>query len=296
MTGDAEMSVFNFCPQCGARLAGGTNFCPNCGRRLVGEQDQPEQPSGIREGTLVSGTAMDTQGEPLVGAEITIKGVSLAGENVRYTTKTDSSGNYSLRVARGVYDFLGTVTRNYGGGGQWTLRLHPLDNSTSMEAAGPSPIRKDFRWQLTGLRPGADPTWWGAYYGGAIWVRWSSDGRDITEAIRATNSARYVCAFTLTPTGRRIDGSSGEALTVTRTMDGLLEPRDNVPIEKSDHLHDIPIGQYTLTGVLTAPDGRTVPLLFSNIEVEGYQEAIDIRFEPAIIWDTDNPAIVTMRI
>lgn len=288
------MPEFNFCPYCGTKLPQeGAKFCPNCGRSLVDEQGVSDQSQDVDKGSLISGTITNSQGQPLEGAEIEVSGVSLAGERVRYTAKSDATGKYSLLVARGVYTIRAIVTRNYDGK-RWQLRLHPCDEDNSMASAGSSPTIKDFQWRLTGLIPGGDPTFAGSYYGGSIWIRCSSsnENEQLERVIRSGGSEQFVCTFTLTPTAPLIDGSPGTVLTMTRTVKALWSTEHNVELENSPYLYDIPLGRYTLTACLTFPGrlGRTAPVkLYDD---QGWRDTVDVSFEPDVISGTEQNIIL----
>ncbi len=288
------MPEFRFCPYCGTKLQHeGARFCPSCGLSLVDGQGAPDQGGDARQGSQVSGTVTDPRGQPLEGAEIEVSGTSLAGERVRFTARSDASGRYALPVARGVYKINATLTTHYQGK-RWRLRLHPCDGDNEMVSAGSAPVVKDFQWRLTGPIPGGDPTLADSYYGGSLWVRCSGEDDHIREAILAAGPEHFVCTFTFTPVGPRIDGGPGEVLTMARTVEALWSTETNVDLEATPYLHDIPLGQYTLTASLMSSGlpGRTAPV---PISVDGgeWRDTGDISFEPnGVTWGTEQNIIL----
>ncbi len=288
------MPEFSFCPYCGTELLHqGARFCPSCGRSLVDGQGVADQGRDERQESQVSGTIMDPLGHPLEGAEIEVSGVSLAGERVRYTIKSDATGGYSLPIARGAYNIYASLTMHYQGK-KWRLRLHPCDENNDMVSAGPSPVVKDFQWRLTGLIPGGDTTFADSYYGGSLWIRCSGENEQLKEAILSGGPERFVCTFTLIPTAPRIDWSPGEVLTVTRTVKSLWSAEDSVDLETTPCLYDIPLGRYTLAATLTFSGwpGRilSVPLYADEQE---WQDSVDISFEPnGVSWGTEQNIVL----
>ncbi len=289
------MPNFNFCPYCGTKLQHeGARFCPGCGQSLTEGQGTTAPASSASQGSQISGTAVDPRGQPLPGAEIEVSGASLAGERQTFRAKSDSQGRYALLVPRGVYNVYAKHTVGYQGK-RWRLRLHPTDENNDMVSAGPTPIVKDFQWRLTGLIPGGDPTFMESYYGGHIWIRCnSSSDRPVQEFVLRTSPESFVCTFTLTPVGPLIDGSAGTVLTMVRTVKALWSTEDNVDLENTPNLYDIPIGQYTMTAALAVPgwqaNAASVPL---NADGEEWQEAVDVSFEPnSVSWGTQQNIIL----
>lgn len=290
------MPEVNFCPYCGTKLLHeGARFCPSCGRSLVDGQEVRDPGRDVRQGSRISGTITDPRGQPLERAEIEVSGVSLAGERVRYTAKSDATGTYFLPVARGVYNIYAVFVAHYQGK-RWRLRLHPCDEDNEMVSAGHEPIVKDFQWRLAGLIPGANSTVADSYYGGSLWIRCSSSVDDdrLKSAILSEGPERSVCTFTLTPAAPLIDGSPGEVLTMTRTVKSLWSTEDDVDLETTPYLYDIPLGQYMLMASLSFPGwpGRTVPVPL-NADGGEWQDTVDVSFEPnGVTWGTEQNIIL----
>ena len=64
-------------------------------------------------------------------------------------------------------------------------------------------------------------------------------------------------------------------------------------------MHDIPIGPYQLTAVLTMPDGTTEQLyLFAGLGGGTFQQIVDVQFQPSNvpILSADGPDPLTVQI
>lgn len=221
-----------------------------------GNTDTPFPPTASSQANVISGTAVDTQGNPLPGVDISIVGIARAsGQQIKYDNiQTDANGVYSVPVSNGTYTVFADYSVNYEGV-QWSLPLHPTDNSDQPQDST-NGISKNFEWKIEGAQPGADGTQYADYYGVTLSVNLSvlsslPDGATFT--------------FTLTPNGALIDGSTGQPLTFTRTPQDLSTMAGTgQPLDHTDDLYDIPIGDYTITGQVTGSDGNTQAVSFDG--------------------------------
>lgn len=207
---------------------------------------------------VVSGQVVDTQGNPLSGTSIVIDGMANAsGTHVRYTTSTDTNGQYSLQVSQGVYNVYAFASVTYENA-QWSLPLDPTDQSNQVLDSS-NGITKNFQWKLSGQMPGTDGTNYDNFYGACVSVNLS---------VLSSIPTGATFTFTLTPNGSLIDGSTGQPVTFQKTQQDLNTPLGSVSIDHTDYLCDIPIGDYTITGQVTAPDGSTQPIIFDGNQSE----------------------------
>src|SRR5207249_4604871 len=136
-----------------------------------GDTQRPDvtTPPGARAGdSVIWGRITDTRGRPMQNATVRIEGDSMAGESIFLSPEPDEDGEYAIHdVPRGNYRVKAWADVNYRGH-QWTLPLHPTDNSNAF--VSPS-VRKDFRWRLSGFMPRGMPDNFLSYYGCAISVR-----------------------------------------------------------------------------------------------------------------------------
>lgn len=220
-------------------------------------QDTPVPPTASSQANVISGSTMDTQGNPLPGVDIFINGITASGEQGHYNDQTDANGAYSVTVAPGNYYVYAFYSVNYEGAA-WSLPLDPTDGSNQM--VDPSNgITKDFAWKLQGQVPGGDGTHYTDYYGAALTLNLS---------ILSSVPAGSLFTFTLTPNSALIDGSAGHPLPFQRTVEQLNTPYGGIPLDQTGYLASIPIGDYTISGQVTAPDGTTQTVLFDGNQTE----------------------------
>lgn len=212
-------------------------------------------PPGQVEENTVKGRAVDTQGNPLAGADVVADNEFLYDSNV--VGKTGADGTYRLPLgnAASTWNVSAQIQRQYNGR-TYTMDLHPL-NPASFETKGGAV--RDFEWRLTGPRPQ------GGTYGSKVIVYMSDlvDPADGSTAIDDRN-----IELTLTPDGPRVDGSTGAPVTarVTSTTDG-------------SGLEDVALGRYTITARY-APQGQAARTLQLRKRNSGsYAESATVEFD-----------------
>jgi len=191
---------------------------------------QPEAPAtaptppGPR---TVTGTVVDTQGRPIVGARVRIVPALTTGV---VEVRTDANGVY---VAEGLLDVpyrARAWTFVEYGGGQMCLRLgmeSPVDFDTFVPTQG---AVRNFRMQLTG--PIEDQREVQGQFGGVLNVfnAWPYE------------DAGYRIEFTFTPTGPLVDGSLVEPFT------RVIDP------DRATEIHGVPVGPYRIGATLVGSD------------------------------------------
>ncbi len=216
---------------------------------------------------IICGRPVDSQGHPLGGASasVSVFGVSTSGEQLDYPlVQPNTDGTYSIQVTDGVYMVQGYTNPTYQGI-RWNLTMHPDDNS-QVGLPSTSGIIKNFTWELTGLEPPpadgtpldpADPY---QHYGAVIGLE-----LDGTPPV----GSRF--QFTLTPQGPLVDGSTGQTLVFTRTVNSSVVSNFTfaegqypaTPGYQGDNfLSDIPLGVYSLSITATDPSGNALSLQF----------------------------------
>lgn len=210
----------------------------------------------------VIGRCMNMEGKPLVGVQIFMKGVTLAGgENTETFTKTKADGTYSMRVPPGLYAVYATHTVMFAEE-KHALRLEALDGESQQQDSTEGVV-EDFVWKINGLRPDelakatSERTWNYAYYGARIYPSARTSLGEYPHSEDKTSLSKLYPAdsqleITLVPQGPLIDGSQGATIVEKLRMgdEGLW----------TFGMRNIPIGIYTATAKLTAPDGTHVPL------------------------------------
>lgn len=228
----------------------------------------------------VTGLVLDTQGRPLAGAEVFIVGTTFTqGQRTSFTAVTKADGTYSLRVPDGRYHASASVKRALGGA-TFTLPLHPESGSLNTEVDSSEGGNLNFRWRLSGSKPGGGSDW-DDTYGASIDFSYCGlpakaycDER-YSAAVPGAAPEGSVVTLTFTPQGKLIDGTAGKPVVYTFRAAPLAPPggypytdpngggRTTLGAGWAYHgqnFNDIPLGIYTLTAVATTPDGRKVPL------------------------------------
>lgn len=224
----------------------------------------------------VSGIVLDTQGRPLAGVEVYIYGTTFEqGQRTDFHVQTRADGTYAARVPDGRYRADATLTRAFAGA-TFELKLHPESGSDKTEVDSTEGGTLNFRWRLTGSRPGGGKDWQN-FYGASVNLSYcglpanaycDSHYTDIGAAVAPGGST---VTLTFTPQGKLVDGTVGQPMVMTLKASSL---RADYPsgqgggrlvlgqtwAYQSENFNDLPLGVYTLTASATTPDGRKLPL------------------------------------
>lgn len=219
---------------------------------LMSCTEDPEDPAAGPEKGYVSGTVVNTQGNPLEGVDIVVNNSQFYNNNI--LGQTDEDGSYKLKVEPGSWYVRATIDVQYDNQ-TYTLDLDP-DNSKGF--AGTKGAVRNFQWKLTGARP----TDFGAsgYYGGSIEIVGGWDFYDV-EGVE----------LTLKPVAPLIDGSTGQ--TITQNPEGYV-------------LEDVPLGRYEISARYI-PENRPIRIRIRNKGQE-FSAAVTDSFEPAYPGATGN--------
>lgn len=291
--------VYLFMPAvaCGPPTDSGQGSGSNAGSSDATQSpDSSPDSGGATQQGMISGVVTYRQGIRLPDAQIFAYGVSSAGQAVNYNATTDSNGSYSIQVADGNYEVAGVYRPPYQGD-TWELPLDPVDDSENpVRVTRGTTVTKDFQWLLEGPKPSAQTQPYNpfAYYGAYIQV-------EASNGIVFDWSPDAHVDFTLEPTGPLMDDSIGRTLTYRRTVEQLNS--DNGALDETKYLHDIPIGPYQLTAVLTMPDGTTryqLYLFTGSVKVgsDSFQQSVDVQFQPSNdpIPSADGPEPLIVQI
>lgn len=219
-------------------LSGAVQQAGNLPKPLKPAAEAP-QANPVAGARTVSGTVLDTAGQPLPGARVLIVPAVTTGD---VEVHTDSNGQYSVTDLPEVpYRIRAWTYLDYGGD-QVCLRMG-MESAADYDTFSPSlGAVKNFRWQLTG--PIEDQRESRGTFGGTISLfnTWLFED--------AGNSIE----FAFSPTGPLIDGSAGEAFT--RVIDPAADT----------YVRDVPVGPYSLEATLVEADGTRRPMLLSFSE------------------------------
>lgn len=237
-----------------------------CGDDESGANSAGSPPAEVKaESNVISGKITMGDGSALRGdikdIAISIGGVSEAAEKVSYSPAVKPDGTYRQKVAGGQYYFnRGTITVNYGNA-VFNLPLEPVGMNWNKNQDAADGIVQNFVWKPSGATPygkdnGQDignATHW---YGMSIGIRAEGYRNDIKSVPKTIPDGSKI-KFTLTPTGKAIDG--------TEPKDPVVFDRvhDNSSYKPMD-LNDILPAPYDLSGTVTFPDGSTHPLLLRS--------------------------------
>jgi hypothetical protein len=219
------------------------------------------------EANVIKGTVRTVDGRPLAGATIRIRGNTGVMRSKVIEATTDRNGVYRAQVPLGHYNVDGFLELRYAGEVYKELWLDRTDGSCERAMSDRGMVRH-FQFRLTGLKRcinNPDPELEVSYYGAHVNVSAPSLPAD----------ARVT--FTLTPRGPLADGSTGRAITMTRTGAELMRSRGSVGANSA--LHDIPLGQYRLAASVRYANGTQQPLQIQMRDEGGVtREAADIVF------------------
>ncbi|TWI06098.1 hypothetical protein IP90_00361 [Luteimonas cucumeris] len=172
-----------------------------------------------------TGTARDTQGNPIAGAKILLDNSVYYASYIHGSTRDD--GSYRIKAQPGAWRAYASIRKAYNGK-TYTLELHP-DNIDAFDDEG---AVRNFTWKLEGRTPENDY----GYYGGFIQL---STDLDFSADLDNVELA-------LTPSGPLIDGSPGKSLR--------LRLGDHYWIDRYQ-IEDIPIGRYRVEATLKSDEG-----------------------------------------
>jgi hypothetical protein len=198
----------------------------SCKKNSSENSDEPSK-------NLVKGKVTNTRGEPLKGVSILIDNTMFYNTYLSGTTKDD--GTYQITLTNGAWQAYAKLNATYNGK-NYALDLHP-DNPEGFSQEG---AVRNFQWKLTGKKP----TPLTGNYGATI---------ILDKAISSSIFDSENIEFTLTPSGKLIDGTDGV----------VLKLKHGLPTTDTyGKLVDIPIGRY----VITAKYGNTIIKLRNKLD------------------------------
>lgn len=224
----------------------------------VPESIEPEAGMIVGRVTMADGSALRGQ---IKDVQLSVQGVSDAGERVSFSPVVKPDGSYRQEVPDGQYNF-GTsriVIIHEEVEHQFTLEPVGMYWNKNRDAA--DGISQDFVWKITGPTPygvssgkdNGNATHW---YGRSIGLRPEIYREDIKQAPNPIPEGT-VLTFVFKPAGTVVDGTSlNDAITVERTYSANFYGSYDVA--------DLPPAGYELSGTAKLPDGSTRPLLFNG--------------------------------
>jgi hypothetical protein len=225
-----------------------------CGGSNSGDSDGGTNP-GPALGK-VTGIALDSQGHPLAGAEITVCNPVFFDSCVGGTTGAD--GHYSVDLQpTNVWTVYASIKKTYDGK-TYCLDLSPT-GSTDTFSSSDGAVR-NFQWKLTGQRPGeSDTTQFSSFYGAGLSV--------VDDTGNFVMNDKYI-EVTLVPDGPLVDGSAGSTVTL---------PVGNW---NSYEIGNIPLGRYTVSADYAPPNGAKSALLVGTSSFGQYTASTVLDFDP----------------
>ena len=193
------------------------------------------------------------------GAKVTLVliGVpSKPGENLQYNLTVGPDGNYEQQVPPGQYHFSHAMIEVAYAGDNYRLDLDPIGDMHAIRPASAG-IVQDFVWKIAGQRPGyaGDPQQSLHWYGAQLSLSYAFYRDDAKQAFPLPDpGTRFL--LELTPQGPLIDGSAGQKLQFEREWTAEMSATSALL------LPDLPIGSYSLAGVIVKPDGTRQRAVF----------------------------------
>jgi hypothetical protein len=266
-----------------AKPADGVAEAPADAPADAGKQGKPAPEPPKLEPNTVAGRITDARGNIIEDARLLVQvsGTTLAGERTNFDIEVDENGLFSQEVPDGLWRIYGFIEKEYNGH-KYRLPLDPEDKREIGSTQGTRKgVVKNFVWKVAGLKPKADKTLPGSYYGGSI---------DLTDVQVYNEGRRLVDRYpgakvvvTLKPKGILIDGSQGKPVKVEADVaaaDALTRPM----------FMDIPLGEYVATAQLVAPNGASRPLNiamgFVRFDAPGRSASAVVAFYPPSAFET----------
>lgn len=222
---------------------------------VLGAAPSGTTPTAETQLGTVTGIVLDTRGQPITDAKVWIEPALTTG---LVEVRTGADGRYSTTSLIDVPYYAKAWTRVQYNGQDFCLRLG-MPGASDYDSFVPTHgAERNFQWQLTGVIE--DLKEYDEFFGGMVRVMSAGYYMDYADAIE----------FTFTPTGPRIDGSTGE--TIVRELDLQADSSD---------LYDIPVAPYRVTAVLIGNDGSRTPLMIGPDIFDNEHS------EMAIDWSSD---------
>lgn len=208
------------------------------------EDEDINDPSAPVQG-FATGRVVDTQGNPIAGADIVLNNTQFYNHNI--LGQTDAEGFYQLELTPGSWYVRATIEVPYDNR-TYILDLHP---ETDGAFAGTEGAVRNFHWKLSGPKP--TEFGGGGFYGGSVEIMGSLNFFDV-EGV----------ALTLEPVAALIDGSIGQTVQ--------LNPEGNI-------LEDVPLGKYKISARYV-PENRPMKIRIRN-KNQAFSDTVTDSFEPA---------------
>jgi hypothetical protein len=232
--------------------------------------------------TMADGSPISLKG---VTYDITIAGVTAAGELNSLHPIVDPDGTFKLRLPFGLYHPpFGTITYPFEGK-EYTVKLDPVDPARGTRE-GTQGIAQNFVWRLTGPRPGKrnpqvdDANHWFGITIGQVFQQYR---RDTGQSIKALPPGSDL-TWTLRPISKLMDGSDAKLLIVERKGHDRL-------VDRWDSLNDLPPANYEVSGVARLPDGSTKRLLLA-FTPGTYKATATLILEPELRYGDIRPPTI----
>lgn len=225
----------------------------------------------VGQANVITGRVTTEPGDPIAAAQVRIVGYTggaSLGREIE-TVESGADGAYRYDVPNGLYEVLGKGTIAFEGQ-SYMFDLEPADGSCDQQMSDDG-IVKDLVLRLTGLkscRRDPLPDNYLSYNGAAI---------QLSNGLSDGHSQDAMIEYTLTPIGSLADGSTGQTLTMDRTVAGLRTSAG--PIDRTWILFDIPLAKYRVTATILEPGGRQTPLFVSTLTDQTPTTEVDVTFD-----------------
>lgn len=233
-------------------------------------------PSATKASGHFRGRVLAPDGGPIraPGAVVTVSvsAVTGRGENVSFTPPVAADGTFDMTLIPGIYHApYAELQLPVKGGKSFRIRLHPIPYDMK-DTPSEQGLVRDFQWRLAGARPerDPDPSDFTRWYGGSVNMIFQTYREDTGKSVKLPPPGTKA-TFTLVPKGPLLDGSEAKTLTFERAYGTTGLEQGNLP--------DIPVADYTLTGVETHADGTRRPLQIKKSYKE-FVDALEISFAP----------------
>ncbi|HUU22158.1 MAG TPA: carboxypeptidase-like regulatory domain-containing protein, partial [Phycisphaerae bacterium] len=238
--------------------------------------DDEDRPRPERRPGYILGTITDARGKPIKAKDVKLSaaagGTTMAGRTAGYNLAVAEDGTFCQQVPDGVYNVTARVKVKFNGVTVY-YDAHPVDGVAVVSLSSAPGIIREFRWRLTGLRPGYEGTDGREYYGAFLRLAEPKVDTGFPGHVLGKKYPGGTVELVLTPRGPLVDGSPGRVYRCPCKAEGI-NWYSIPPIE----YRNIAQGSYTATATITDARGGKGRLKLSTDWQGKFAESLEVNF------------------
>jgi hypothetical protein len=225
---------------------------------------------------VVRGYVKDLNGNPLKGAQLGVRATAIGGAYSGSQGETDDDGYYEFEVPAGVAHFYNAgYGIDWGEDGLAAIGLHPADGKLDSFAANVGGV-ENFVLLPYGITSrenvSQSPHLASSYYGGSVYFNYYTVSADDNYPAEGSLIEGSVIEITLTPEGKKFEGSDPREFTIRKT----------ISFRGGFYINNLPLGSYRIA----VKTGQGQPLKMKLNKPQNSEFGIT----PT---ETDNSAVLT---